>query len=76
MNCDKGHNGQCCCNCQYQTPITKHPWNKGEANGSILDHFGYACTVFNSMDSKEPFVFFNSQHGSCEMYTPKQIYKP
>lgn len=65
---EKGsYKGKCCCNCKYQTRIMKHPWNKGEAQGSILTVFGYACGSPLEKETKS-VIFFDREHGMCEMH--------
>ena len=65
-NCDKGFEGMCCCNCIHQVKIMKHPLNKGEAKGSILDTFGYGCNALGD-------ILFNDRgHGMCEEYESKE----
>ena len=59
--------GGCCCKCRFQTPIYKHPWNKGEGKGSIKEVMGYGCTGLE--DSMEKVtIFFDDKHGRCEIY--------
>ena len=70
--CYKGWNdkelntaGRCCCNCRYQTPIVCHPWNKNElTRGPISRIIGYGCNA----PEMERTVFFDSNHGMCEMH--------
>ena len=59
-------NGACCCNCIYHVEITKHPWNKSVARGSVTDILGWGC---QTPDGK--IVFHEKEHGMCEhhMYT-------
>ena len=63
--------GRCCCLCQSQVVIKKHPWNKGKAKGSILETMGYGCAV----DIGEPernVTFSDSAHGDCEMFEKRK----
>lgn len=73
VNCDvKGsYKGCCCCNCGYQVKIMKHPWNKGDAQGSMVQQMGYGCAT--PLDSRRGIiVFFDRQHGMCEMHLTKE----
>lgn len=64
---DGNTGGRCCCNCEYQRPITGHPWNK------IIDHItpisqviAWGCTVqFPNIN------LFEVEHSMCEMWTPR-----
>jgi len=85
INCDRGWRGDCCCNCKNLLKIVKHPWNKGEAKGSINETYGYGCAVFsmstvnvdllhqsveNPNETSRSIVFFENSHGFCEMHSP------
>lgn len=61
--------GRCCCNCQWQRPITAHPWNKNElTKGSVSNIIGYGCTV----PELPNITFFEFKHSMCELHTPVQ----
>ena len=63
--CIKGdESGLCCCNCQHQKPIYRHPGNVWTGVGEIDEIFGYGCTVFNVIIFSE----MANQHGSCELH--------
>ena len=65
--CDIG-NVTCCCMCQYQEPLYKHPWNKSVlAKGRITEVMGYVCRSLEL-----PNIFSESQHGCCELYLKKE----
>ncbi len=65
---DGNTSGSCCCNCKWQRPIVKHPWNKNPmAKGSITTIMGYGCSV----PDMPGIVFFESEHSMCEMYSDK-----
>lgn len=71
MKCFKGwaeesnKAGRCCCNCKYQRPIAGHPWNLNSAYKSrVVDVIGWGCTV-PDMGS---IIFFEKEHGMCEMH--------
>jgi len=40
----EGHD-RCCCNCQNQRVIFKHPWNNGDGKGRVTDIMGYGCAT-------------------------------
>lgn len=63
-------NKRCCSNCVHQCEILKHPWNKGDAKGSIKEVFGYGCDVF-SAESNKVIIFSDSQYGECELHSFK-----
>ena len=55
----------CCCECEYQHHLFKHPWNKNEfTNGSITDQMGFVCLVPFSRGA----IFSDREHGFCEEY--------
>ena len=59
----------CCCTCQFQHKIMKHPGNDNSyANGSILEIMGYGCTV----PGWDGTIFFDREHSMCEEYNPKE----
>lgn len=63
------HNGDCCCNCNYQRPITAHPWNKSSlAYGRITQIIGFGCA---SPEFFPDITFFESEHGMCECWTAR-----
>lgn len=72
MDCEKGWNGDCCCNCTRQIKINKHPLNRCDAKGSIIEQLGWVCTAFWDMDKTEPMIFFDKEHGMCEMHNRKK----
>jgi hypothetical protein len=45
--------------------------NSGDGKGRMSEIMGYACTAFWDMDKNEPMIFFDKQHGMCEMHSPK-----
>ncbi len=45
----------------------KHPWNKGDAKGSISELMGYICG--SPLDKGVGnVIFFDRKHGMCEMH--------
>lgn len=71
--CDKGwKDGSCCCNCINQLKLNRHPLNETIGNGSIMDTFGYVCLAPEFQEKKEKRfgIFFEKEHGFCEMYYP------
>lgn len=76
--CMKGWNelqynseGRCCCNCVYQRPLVKHPWNEGIFKGSIMtqviDEDNNPIWVCLAMEA----MSMNREHSMCEMHTFK-----
>ena len=72
-NCDQGwDNGECCCNCQFQIDIHKHPYNSTH-KGSISESTGlYACTAFKDLYGEDNVILFENMHGFCELYQNKK----
>jgi hypothetical protein len=59
----------CCCECEYQTVLHKHPWNKEEyANGSISEIMGYVCHIPGDMGA----IFFDRKHSFCEEFVKRK----
>lgn len=59
--------GQCCCNCQFQQPITAHPWNKDPyVNGSVMEIIGWGCTCPEFFPN---ITFSDREHSICECWT-------
>lgn len=57
--------GRCCCNCEYQVKIMRHPWNQlvgGRMKGPVTEIAGYGCTI---LDHKQ-IIFQEVQHLMCE----------
>ena len=70
--CDKGYKGDCCCNCNNQIELFKHPCNKVH-KGSVLESTGmYACITILDEKDKYKGILDESNHGMCEMHTPRQ----
>jgi len=69
-NGSDGNDGDCCCNCRWQTQINKHPWNK-IAKGNISEQFAWVCMNTFEDDSGTPFVM-EKQHSMCELHWRKQ----
>ena len=66
--------GGCCCKCALQTKIFGHPWNQPPHKGSISTVVGFGCMAsLGDPDAGkyEGVVFFDREHGMCEMFTPK-----
>ena len=50
----------------------KHPWDKDFGKGSISEQCGWVCTVrFDAGDSNEA-IYFDKEHGMCEMHCRRQ----
>jgi len=52
-----------CDTCKHCLSVKKHPWNKGNAKGSISEHFGFVCL--------ETDVFMDRDGVGCEMHEAK-----
>jgi len=74
MKCYKEEfKGKYCCNCINQMEVVCHPWNKTFAKGRMSERLGYVCISPDLFDTNEQrqAVFFDSEHGLCELWTPK-----
>lgn len=76
MSCDKGYQGQCCCNCQYQVELHCHPSNERLGKGSTRDSMNvYACiAMYEDESNKGRATFMDREHGMCELHQEKQYY--
>lgn len=66
--CNKGLDGKCCCNCNHQIELFKHPGNiinKGAISESTNM---YACLVLGKMEKIRTGVVFEQKHSVCEMH--------
>ena len=66
--CNKGHKGDCCCNCKNQIKLFCHPWNQNIGKGAISEPLGFGCTAFG----EENVIFYEEKHGICELYLKKE----
>ena len=72
-DCEHGHQGDCCCNCENQLKLMKHPWNKEFGKGSITEQCGYVCVMkFGDNSNSGEAVYFDFEHGMCEMHHRKK----
>ena len=64
---------KCCCNCQSQGVIFKHPWNKGDGKGRMTDVMGFGCDSShdNLYEGIPAIIFMDARHGICEMHELK-----
>lgn len=61
---------QCCCTCDHQRKLTKHPSNTEFGKGPMNEFCGYVCTMwFNDGSNEGHATYFDGQHGICEMWT-------
>lgn len=67
---DGNSKGRCCCNCEYQYPLSKHPGNKGIFQGRVTEVFGYACMP---LDLYPYATFFDFKHGMCECWGERKF---
>ena len=63
---------KCCCTCEHQMMLMKHPFNKGVGKGSITEIFGWVCKL-PSLFGKDQGVFFSKKHGLCDGWEKKKI---
>jgi len=61
----------CCCKCEYNIPLMKHPINLNIGKGNMSEIMGFACIGFFSVNERIAH-FFDKEHGMCELYLHKQ----
>ena len=67
--------GRCCCNCEYQVEIMRHPWNQmvgGRMKGPVTVNAGWGCSALDDDLHEKKIVFFEEEHSMCEMHNWKQ----
>lgn len=72
--CDKcWKDGSCCCNCQYQIELFKHPWNKINS-GTVSETTNmYACVAEHISEKNYQGTIFEKKHGMCEMHEARNL---
>ena len=65
---------KCCCKCEFQQRVRKHPCNIKLGKGSMRKTFGYVCDgLEKSQGCKNALIFFDNRHMvGCEIHTPKK----
>jgi hypothetical protein len=71
VDCDKGYDGDCCCNCKRQVKINCHPKNVKIGKDSITTTFAWGCEAFRGMKDDNFIIFRDTPHGVCEMHCRK-----
>jgi hypothetical protein len=66
--------GGCCCKCVFQRRIMGHPWI-GATHGGKIFCYGCAAQETDSDPIGKTKIMLNSEHGMCEMFTPKEQIK-
>lgn len=62
---ENNREGRCCCNCRWQKPIVKHPWNTIEMfKGRVTEQIAFGCTV----PDMGAVVLSEREHSLCEMH--------
>lgn len=71
--CFKGwpdsQSGRCCCNCQHQYEVMRHPWNTmvgGRMKGPVTVNAGWGCAGVSEGEKK--VIFMQEQHSMCEAH--------
>ena len=65
---------ECCTQCEHLVNIVKHPWNEDELKGPVSEVLLTGCAVRLMMGDSKTIVVNSklNEHGSCEMFTPKE----
>ena len=66
---DGNMSGRCCCNCQHQVEIMRHPWNTmvgGRMKGPVSQNAGWGCSSPDASPGK--VIFFEDAHGVWEVH--------
>ncbi len=73
---DGNKDGDCCCNCEFQRPLYKHPTNDvwSEAHGSIMHQLAWICALPDP-DTYPDVYYMDHKHGMCELHTPRDYEK-
>jgi len=66
MSCDKGHHGDCCCECEFQYKISVCSCRKCPKTE------GYICIFEHGIDKNYGCSYSVSKHGFCEMFLLKK----
>ena len=67
------HQGQCCCNCKWQKPLVKHPWNTIPLfKGRISEQIAWVCVT----PEIECAMVSEDKHGCCEVHDYKESDEP
>jgi hypothetical protein len=77
IKCYQGYkdgDGACCCNCDFQLTLTKHPWNKSKKfKGNIDEVTGlYVCVNGYVGFGDKTGPISDRVHGICELHTPRK----
>jgi len=65
---NKCNEKQCCCKCDNQTELVKHPGNI-VYKGSISESTNmYACVIY--LGEEKIGILYEKKHGECELFTP------
>lgn len=73
---DGNSKGRCCCNCEYQYEIMRHPWNTmvgGRMKGPVTQNAGWGCYALGVEDDAPKLIFQEDEHSMCEMHKWKTI---
>lgn len=77
-SCEHGYKGACCCNCQNQIKLFKHPMNGSSpidnlkfGAGSITDQCGWVCMNPEIGEGKSG-IYFDHEHGMCECWEKRK----
>ena len=62
-----------CKNCRNLSKLYKHPWNKGDAKGTITEQVGWVCRLTFEDEIEPTSTFFDLENPlvGCEMFQEK-----
>ena len=73
---DGNSSGRCCCNCEYQFEVMRHPWNKlsgGRMLGPVTMNAGWGCYAVGAEMDEKKIIFYEDEHSVCEMHKWKTV---
>lgn len=72
---DGENTGECCCNCENQIELFKHPWNQINKGGISESTKMFVCLVQHNIDYNFKGIIFEYEHSYCELYVKKDFRK-
>lgn len=73
---DGNSSGRCCCNCEYQYEVMRHPWNTGAGGrmlGPVTMNAGWGCYALGAESDEKKIIFYQDEHSMCELHKWKTV---